>query len=267
MKSYAPPKLRQIVTEAVFRRSRIFLLTVFVVMSIVLLVTVLMHRKYKAEAKLMVQPVRSQATLGTNPNQQVMTSGEVSPTEINNEVDLLQSQGVARRALGISGADTTGEQNAVTQLQKSIDVVPVHQSSNIDVSLTADSPEEATRQLQKVLDAYFVERQNSSRSGGAAQFFDEQSLQKAKQVDLDEQALTDFEVKHQITDLDDEKKQQVTRVGMLQDQLSAAQAQLANANSRVIAQRHELAMTPQRTRTVERSITNQYSQEHLNTEL
>jgi uncharacterized protein involved in exopolysaccharide biosynthesis len=268
MKSYDPPKLRQIVTEAVFRRSRIFLLTLFVVMGIVLLVTVLMHRKYKAEAKLMVQPVRSQAPLSTSPNQQVMTTGDVSTTEINNEVDLLQSPGVARRALGEpgSGTDTVAQEKDVTQLQKSIDVEPVRQSSNIDVSLLADSPEQATRQLQKVLDAYFQERQNNSRSVGAAQFFDEQSQQKAKQVDLDQQALTDFEVKHQIADLDDEKKQQVTRVGMLQDQLSAAQAQLANANSRVVAQRHELAMTPQRTRTSERIITNQYSQEHLNTE-
>jgi len=269
MKSYAPPKLRQIVTEAVFRRGRTFLLTVFVVMAIVLLVTVLMHRKYKAEAKLMVQPVRSQAPLSTSPNQQVMTTGDVSTTEINNEVDLLQSPGVARRALGEadSGTDTVAQQKAVTQLQKSIDVEAVHQSSDIDVTLTADSPDQATRQLQKVLDAYFQERQNSSRSGGAAQFFDQQTIDKAKQVDQDQQALTDFEVKHQIADLDDEKKQQVTRVGLLQDQLSAAEAQLASATSRVSAQRRELAATPQRTRTTERSITNQYSQEHLNTEL
>ena len=269
MKSYAPPKLRQIVTEAVFRRGRIVLLTVFVVMGIVLLVTVLMHRKYKAEAKLMVQPVRSQAPLSTSPNQQVMTNGDVSPTEINNEVDLLQSPGVARRALGEadSGTDSVAQQRAITQLQKNLDVEPVHQSSNIDVSLIADSPEEATRQLQKILDAYFQERQNSSRSGGAAQFFDQQSLEKAKQVDQDQQALTDFEVKHQIADLDDEKKQQVTRVGLLQDNLSAAEASLASANSRVSSQRRELAATPQRTRTSERTITNQYSQEHLNTEL
>jgi uncharacterized protein involved in exopolysaccharide biosynthesis len=200
MNSYAPPKLRQIVTEAVFRRGRIFLLTVFVVMGIVLLVTVLMHRKYKAEAKLMVQPVRSQAPLGSSPNQQLVTTGDVSATEINNEVDLLQSSGVARRALGEagSGTDSVSQQKAVTQLQKSIDVEPVHQSSNIDVSLTADSPEEATRQLQKVLDAYFVERQSTSRSGGAATFFDDQAALKAKQVDQDQQALTDFEVKHQI---------------------------------------------------------------------
>jgi succinoglycan biosynthesis transport protein ExoP len=269
MKSYAPPKLRQIVTEAVFRRGRIFLLTVFVVMAIVLLVTVLMPRKYKADAKLMVQPVRSQAPLGSSPNQQVMTNGDVSTTEINNEVDLLQSTGVARRALGESGSgtDTAGQERAVTQLQKSLDVEPVHQSSNIDVSLLADSPEQARSQLQKVLDAYFQERQNSSRSGGAALFFDEQAKQKAKQVDIDQQALTDFEVKHQIADLDEEKKLQVTRVGSLQDQLSAAEASLASATSRVGAQRRELATTPQRTATSVRIITNQYSQEHLNTEM
>jgi succinoglycan biosynthesis transport protein ExoP len=269
MKSYAPPKLRQIVTEAVFRRGRLFVLTICVVMGLVLLAVLFIQRKYKAEAKLMVQSVRSQAPLTTSPSEHLMTANDVSTTEINNEVDLLQSAGVARRALGgsDSGTDTVSQEKAVTELDKNLDVESVHQSSLIDVTLTAGSPQQATQQLQKLIDAYFQERVQAARSGGAADFFGQQAEQKAAQLDQDQQDLTNFEVQHQIADLDDQKKLQVTRVGALQDQLASSEAQLASTQSRVAAQRHELAMTPQRTRTIERTITNQYSQERLNTSL
>ena len=89
MNSYAPPKLRQIVTEAVFRRSRIFLSTVFVVAGLVLIGTLLMHKRYQAEAKLIVQNLRSLAPLTTSPSEHLVTPNDVSTTEINNEADLL----------------------------------------------------------------------------------------------------------------------------------------------------------------------------------
>lgn len=269
MNSYAPPKLRQIVTEAVFRRSRIFLSTVFVVAGLVLIGTLLMHKRYQAEAKLIVQNLRSLAPLTTSPSEHLVTPNDVSTTEINNEADLLESAGVARRALGasVSGADSEAEEREIKDLQKRLDVQPVHQSSTINVKLQAYSPEEATAQLQRILDAYFQERAGTGQSSGAAGFFDAQARQKSTQMDADQQALTDFEVQHQIANLDDQKKLQVTRIGALQDQLSAAEAALASTQSRLAAQRHQLALTPSRTRTTERSITNQYSQERLNTSL
>jgi uncharacterized protein involved in exopolysaccharide biosynthesis len=269
MKSYAPPKLRQIVTEAVFRRKRIFLLTVYIIVGLVLAATLLMHKHYQAEAKLMVQNLRSQAPLSTSPTDRQVTANDVSTTEINNEVDLLQSAGVARRTLGVpvGGAETEAEALEVSDLEKRLDVEAVHQSSTIDVKLTARSPGEASAQLKKLIDAYFQERAGSARSGGAAEFFEAQVAAKTTQLDADQQALTDFEVKHQIADLDEEKKLQVTRVGAIQDELAGATAQLASAQSRIAAQKRVLAMTPQRTRTTERSITNQYSQERLGTSL
>ena len=269
MKSYAPPKLRQIVTEAVFRRKRIFLLTLYVVVGLVLLGTFLMHKKYEAEAKLVVQNLRSQTPLSTSPTDRQVTANDVSTTEINNEVDLLQSAGVARRALGepADGAESESQAKAVTDLEKRLDVEAVHQSSTIDVKLMARSPGEAREQLRKLIDAYFQERAGAARSGGAAEFFEAQVQAKSAQLDADQQAMTDFQVAHQIADLDDQKKLQVARVAAIQDQLALVEAQLASAQSRIAAQKRELAMTPQRTRTTERSITNQYSQERLGTSL
>lgn len=269
MKSYAPPKLRQIVTEAVFRRHRLFLLTVFIVMAVTIAAIVLLPKRYQAEAKLVVQNLRSQAPLTTSPSEHLMTPNDVSTTEINNEVDLLQSAGVARVALGdrSSGPASETEQRQLANLEKRLTVEPVHQSSTIDVKLIAASPADAAEQLQRVLDAYYAQRAGTAQSGGAAEFFQAQAAEKAKQVDDDQRALTDFEVQHQIADLDDQTKIQVNRVAALQDQLSASDATVAATQSRLNAERRQLAATPPRTRTTERTITNQYSQEHLSTEL
>ena len=269
MKSYAPPKMRQIVTEAVFRRKRIFLLTVYVVMGLVLLATFLMHKKYESEAKLMVQNVRAQAPLTTSPAEHLVTANDVSTAEINNEVDLLQSPGVARRALGtdVEGTDTVAEQRLIAALEHHLTVEPVHQSSLIDIKLVAGSPEEATSQLQSVINAYFEARAGAARSSNAAEFFDEQVQEKSGQLDQDQQELTNFEVQHQIADLDDQKKLQVQRVGSLQDQLSQTTALLARQESSTASARRQLSLTPPRSRTTVRTITNQYSQEHLGSEL
>lgn len=269
MKSYAPPKMRHIVTEAVFRRRQIFLLTIYIVVGAVLLLSLLMHRKYQAQAKLMVQNLRTQAPLTTSPSEHLVQSNDVSTTEINNEVDLLTSTGVARRALGLDpqGTSTKAEEESISTLERHLKVDPVHQSSVIDVSVIANSPDEARDLLQKVIDSYFVDRAEAARSSGAAEFFDQQVKEKARQLDQDQQDLTQFEVDHQISNLDDQIKLQTQRVAMLQDQLAQTDAQLAREQSARSAQERQLSLTPQRSKTTVRTITNQYSQERLNTEL
>lgn len=269
MNSYAPPKMRQIVTEAVFRRRRIFLLTIYIVVGLVVLLTLLMHRKYQAEAKLMVQNLRTQAPLTTSPSEHLVQPNDVSTTEINNEVDLLTSTGVARRALNLDpqGTSTKAEEQQISDLERHLKVEPVHQSSVINVAVIDNSPQAAAELLQKLIDAYFADRADAARSSGAAEFFDQQVKDKVRQLDEDQQELTKFEVDHQISDLDDQIRLQAQRVAALQDQLSQTDALLARVQSSRAVQQKQLEETPQRSRTTVRTITNQYSQERLNTQL
>ena len=269
MKSYAPPKLRQIVTEAVFRRKRVFLWAFCVVMAVVSLATFLMPKKYAAEAKLMVQNVRSQAPLSTSPSDRLVQQDGADATEINGEVDLLESNGVARRALGQDANTpvTKAEDAAIRDFQRRLTVDAVHQTDLINLRLLAGSPEEASAELQQLLDAYFQARATATRSSGAQVFFEGQVEDVGKQLDEEQKALAEFEVKHQIADLDDQKKLQQTRVATLHDQLATANGAVARQESQMSSDKRQLSLTPDRTATVERTITNQYSQERLNTSL
>ena len=275
MKSYTPPKLRQVVTEAIFRRQRIVLMTVAVVLLLVAAATALMHRKYSAQAKLMVQNVRSNAPLNTSPTERLVSQQDVSVTEVNSEVDLLQSQAVARRALDqgasreadLKRPDSAKQAAAVLKLQQALTVEPVHQTSLINVSVLANSPQAAEAELAAVLNAYFEQRAGTGRASGAADFFAKQVTGKGLQLDADTKSLTDFEVAHGIADLDDQKKLQVQRMSGLEDQLNASEAALARNRSQVAAELRQLQLTPSRSRASERTITNQYSQDHLGSEL
>ena len=153
------------------------------------------------------------------------------------------------------------------ELQHRLTVDPVHQSSNIDVKLLSSSPQAAERELRSIIDAYFEVRAASGRSTGAAEFFERQTADKGKQVDIDQQALTEFEVKHNLADLDEQKKLQVQRIAAIEDRLAEVESSLARQSSKTSAERRQLALTPSRTATTQRTITNQYTQEHLNTEL
>lgn len=268
--AFTPPKLRQIVTEAVFRRKRIFATAVLTFVALATAVTLLMHRKYQSSAKLVVQNVRSAAQLSTNNVDHLVSQGDVSPTEINTEIDLLQSDDVGRRALGMkvaNGLGTEAEDRAVRNLEQRLSVDPVHQSNVIDLKLIANSPTQANADLQHIIDSYFEERAGSARNSGAAEFFATQLASKGRQLDEDQAALTSFQVQHGIADLDEQTKLQIQRIAGLQDQLAQAETTLAAQRSRTAAEQRELEATSPRTETQQRTITNQYSQERLSTAL
>lgn len=267
---FAPPKLRQVVTEAVFRRGRIVLGTLLLVVGLTVFATLLMHRKYQSNAKLVVQNVRTAAQLSTSNVDRLVSQGDVSPTEINTEVDLLGSDEVARRALGLKGTLGLGDERddkAARDLEGRLSVEAVHQTNIIDVKLLANSPAKANADLQHVIDAYFEGRAGTARNSGAAGFFNAQLKTKEEQLNQDQAALTAFQVRNGIADLEEQIKLQVGHIATLGDQLAQAESLLAAQRKRTAMQKAELNGTPARSQTLERTITNQYSQERLNTSL
>lgn len=269
MQAYVPPKLRQIVAEAVFRRKKLVVITVISVCSLALAGTLAMHQKFQASAKLLVQNVRTAAQLTTSNVDHLVSQGDVSPSEINTEVDLLESDGVARRALGRQQEQTTSarEDRLVRRFKQLLSVQAVHQTDVIDLKMLGNTPQEARANLQRVIDAYFEERAGTASNSGAAEFFDRQLQEKTNQLNADQAALTAFDLQHGISDLDDQTKLQVARVSTLQDQLAQIEASLAAARNKIAAERQELASIPARSQTQVKTITNQYSQERLNTAL
>lgn len=262
--------MRQIVAEALFRRKRVAFYTVVTVVGLTALAILLMHRKYQSTAKLVVQNVRTAAQLSTNNVDHLVSQGDISPTEINTEIDLLESDDVGRRALGMKTSDGLGSEandRAVRNLEQRLTIEAVHQSNVVDLKIVGNSSGQANADLQHVIDAYFEERAGTARNSGAAGFFDSQLKAKTRQLDEDQAALAAFQVAHGIADLEDQTKLQVQRVSALQDQLAQAESSLAAQRAKVEAEQRELGATSERSATQQRTVTNQYSQERLSTSL
>jgi uncharacterized protein involved in exopolysaccharide biosynthesis/Mrp family chromosome partitioning ATPase len=259
--------------EAVFRRQRLWWTVFLSVIALTVLVILFIPRRYESTAKLVVSNLRTHSTLSAGPVNRIVTTEDVSQTQINSEVDLLKSQGVIRAALGMPNAPTgdqrhmEAEQMTVKRIQDHLSIEPVRESSIIDVKLVDQSPEVAVYHLNAILEAYLNQRKSLTQSANAADLFDRQAQIFNGNLTAARDALTKFEEAHELVDMDAQKKLQVERVASLEDQIAAAKASVANQGSRTRNLIARLATTPARTETVRRSLTNQYSQERLNTNL
>ncbi len=261
----APGRSRPLrnVLEAVFRRRAVFLVTALIVVAATVALVLFLPRHYQAEARLLVQHASVNA-LHTPSAAQAIT-----PADVNSEVDLLRSNAALRRAVDVPAgeAPTRQAQQRMTDLKRRVGIEVVPEPNLIRMTATAGSPEEAERDLQRVLDGYFAVRSGNANAKGTADFFNRQLDEAKIQLDADQEALTNYSLSHEIADLDDEKKLQLGRVSALQDQIAQVDANLALQRNRQAHENQQLIGTPQRMRTTERVITNQYAQERLSTTL
>jgi uncharacterized protein involved in exopolysaccharide biosynthesis len=259
--------------EAIFRRQRLWWTVFLTILVVTAAVIVLMPRRYESTAKLVVSNLRTHSTLSAGPVSRVVTTEDVSQSQINSEVDLLKSQTVIRAALGLpstpaaNARDAEDQQKTVKRIQDHLSIDPVRESSIIDVKLVDHSPAEALNHLNAILDSYLNQRKVLTQSANAVDFFDRQAQAFSADLDKAREALTKFEQSHDLVDMDQQQKLQIERVAAIEDRISAAKATLANQGSRTRTLLNRLALTPSRTETVRHSLTNQYSQERLNTSL
>jgi uncharacterized protein involved in exopolysaccharide biosynthesis/Mrp family chromosome partitioning ATPase len=273
-KSQPEPKLTQVAIEAISRQRRLFLMVFATVLVLTVLLILFIPKRYEATAQLIVENLRPRSSLSTQPVDKVVMSDDVTETQINSEVELLHSERVLRRALNKAplGADTsiqqmTKDQQELKTLAARLAIDPVRLSSIIDLKLTEASPGDAVNKLNAVLDAYFEERAKLMRSGNTVKFFEDQTDEFGQKLKETQADLADFEMAHQLVDMNDQKKMVATRIASLDDHISNARAILANQEGRTRDLTRRLQQTSPRSETTRRQLTNQYSQEHLNTEL
>jgi uncharacterized protein involved in exopolysaccharide biosynthesis/Mrp family chromosome partitioning ATPase len=274
MKSQPEPKLTHVAIEAICRQKRLFFVVLAAVLLLTVLIIVFIPKRYEATAQLLIENLRPHSSLSTQPVDKVVMSDDVTETQINSEVELLQSQNVLRKALDMAPLGTeaniaqmTREEQDLKKLQSRLAIDPVRLSSIINVKLTEASPTDAVNKLNAIFNAYFEERAALTRSAGTAEFFEAQTDEFGNKLKQTQEDLSKFEMAHELVDMNDQKKIVVTRIANLDDHIANARVILANQQGRTKDLSRKLQQTSPRAETTRRSLTNQYSQEHLNTEL
>lgn len=267
-------KIRQVLIEAIYRRKSVFLSVFFAIFALTVLFILFVPRRYQSDARLIVENLRPHSSLSAQPVDKVVMNDDVTEMQINSEVELIRSEGVLRKALHLPAVTSettirqmTAEQKPLKTLADALSVDPIRQTSIIDVSLRARTPEAAVRDLDAILNAYFEERASLTRSSGAAEFFNQQAREVGAKLESARAALSAFEAAHELVNLDDQKKLQIQRIATLDDQIASARTALADQSGRSADLLQQQAQTQPRTTTTQRSLTNQYSQERLGSSL
>jgi uncharacterized protein involved in exopolysaccharide biosynthesis len=261
-----------------FRAKTLILFTFAIVFVCVLTILALKPEKYEAHMSLLVRNERADPQVSADPHPNAIQHGSVTEEDINSEAELLGSTQMLQdvvRTCGLAAEfksrfdKAPGEaiERATRKLSKSLTITPVRKSSVINVSYRSANREQSVAVLNQLAKLYLQEHATLHTGGTAASFFRKRSSSIEKNLRDAENRRATFLEGNAYSLLPEQKNlmvQQMLEVSKARDDVDAAFAETESRLRQVRAQ--QTALTP-RIVTQDRSSTNQYSIERLNTML
>lgn len=263
--------------EAIFRHRRLWLSVAMSALLLAIILTVLTPKQYLSEMDILVQNNRAdyqitpQRTLGS------ATMNGVTEEQINSEIELLRSRGLANVVVDPQWSDETASarradqlqahDKAVEHFQKYLAADLVRKSNVIRVTYTASDPHTATDSLKGLLNAFLTKQREIAQPPGTSQFFASEAERYKKELDEAQKGLAEYQQKRQIVSLSDTENNLDREINDTQTQLRNTDAEMNEVSQRIGTQVKQLRTIPTRQPTQERIVPNDYSVERLNTML
>ncbi len=257
--------------EPLFRRQRVFSISLLVLLALAVVGTIAMSGQYGASMEVLVNRERldplvtAEATLQTPPN-----PPPVSEEEINSEVELLKSPELLREVVLANRlqarerktllAKILPRQNddwyiakATQKLGKKLNIQVVKKTNMIEVSYESSDPQVSYGVLNKLAGLYMEKHIAVQRPTGSYEFF-------SKETDRYKQALADSEMRlASFSQTEGVAAPDVVRTDMAQEVVNSTSA-LDQAQQAIAADEHRIAEEQaQLTATPSRSSTQQVS--------
>jgi uncharacterized protein involved in exopolysaccharide biosynthesis len=263
------------------RRKWQILITFSLILAAVALITAVMPRKYQTRMKFLVKNERADMVVSAGNNAQASLPGEVSETQINTEIELLNNNDLLRQVViacrldrletaNGKTAEERGEvavERAVRRLQRGLDITPVRRASIVEVRYTAGDPHQALEVLQRLAEFYLEAHLRVHGTPGTFQFFLSQTAHYKSELRAAEEKLADFRRHNNIVLFAQQKEEIQRRLSDSVATLLAAEAAIREYSQKVADARSQLAAAEPRVITQSRTISNQYSVERLGTML
>lgn len=263
------------VMAAAFRYHRLWLLVAGGVIAISVLYAALAPRKYRSEMDILVENKRGDEQITPNRVNGEITVNGVTEEQINSEIQLLISRGLANQVVdpnwnSRSDAQWTSEQlkahdKAVSEFEKHLSVSMVRKSNVIQVTYEASDPKTATDTLNHLLTAFLAKQKEIAQPPGTTQFFAAQADSYKQQLDQAQQQLAQFQQQQQIVSLPDTEQSIDREINDAQTDLRETDAQISELTQQLGTQTRQLRAIPSRQMTQVRTLPNDYSIERLNT--
>ena len=226
---------------ALFKRKRTIML--FATMGIIAAAAVyfLYPPSYESQAKLLVRYVLERSAVDPVEAEKAgASSSSEADRVIGAEIEILTSWDLAVQVAHAVGPkrllpttkDPT-DSGAARSIVANLKVISTKGSNIIFISYKNNNPEMATLVLQELLSLYFVKHLEVHRSAGAFDFVAQQTDQVRSRLNQTEDALKSLREKTGIASLKEGSTALTNEAAKLQEELNAAQAQLAEQQALV----------------------------------
>ena len=263
--------------ESAFRYRRLWVMVALGVIVLTLLYTLLTPKDYRSEMEILVQNTRGPEQITPDRNSGTVTINDVTEEQINSEIELLRSPGLAnvvvdpqwnsRDITKMSKAQLKAHDKAVTEFEKHLSTDLVRKSNVIHLTYSASDPHVATDYMNRLLAAFLAKQRDIAQPPGTADFFAAEATRYKKDLDDAQQRLAAFQQNQQIVSLPDTEQSIDTQINAAQAELRDTDAQISEMSQKLSTQTRQLKGISTRQTTVERTVPNEYSVEQLNTML
>jgi uncharacterized protein involved in exopolysaccharide biosynthesis len=228
-----------------------------------------------------VKNERANMVVSAGSNAESSFRGEVSETQINTEIELLNSGDLLRQVavasglekLETPGAKASGDRSPVTvekavrRLQHDLKISPVRKADIIEVDYTAGDPHQAVAVLRQLAASYLEAHLRVHGTPGTHEFFLSQTAHYQDELKNAEARLADFRRQHDIVMFGSQTEEILRKASDSTSTLLAADAAIRDDTRKIADARTQLAAAEPRVVTQSHSISNQYSVERLGTML
>ena len=213
---------------ALFKRKRIIIVCAAVGIIAAAAVYFIYPPSYQSEAKLLVRYVTERSAVDpVEAEKAAAASSNEADRVIGAEIEILTSWDLAMQVAGASATEATAAQSIASGLK-------VTSNKNIIlVSYKNRNPEVTTLVLQELLSRYFVKHLEVHRSADAFDFVAQQTDQVRARLNQTEDALKSLREKTGIASLKEGSAALTTEAAKAQEQLNAAEADLAEQQALV----------------------------------
>jgi uncharacterized protein involved in exopolysaccharide biosynthesis len=267
---------------AILVRQKWQILIVFVlVIGGTAVATFLMSKQYETRMKILVKNERADVIVSADRNSESDFRGEVSETQINSEIELLNSNdllkevvtkvGLAQRELSNGSASVASSpvamDKAMARLQQNLKISPVRKANIIQVEYTDRDPHMAVTVLQQLAESYLEMHLRVHGTPGTYQFFADQASRFGTSLEEAESKLAEFRQRENVVAIDQQKEMMLQQISGSESAVKQAEAAASEYTNRIAEIQKRLGDSQPRVITQSRVVPNQYSVERLNTML
>jgi uncharacterized protein involved in exopolysaccharide biosynthesis len=254
------------ILNMLFRAKRLIVITFIGIFALVLLYMAIRSDKYEAHMSFLIRNERAEPLVGADPHQNSMQLPDVTEVNLNSEVEVLNSEDVLRQVVlncgltkGMGSKPEVAVEKAVRRLSKSLKIIPVRNSSLIDVSYGSPNREQAKNVLEQLAKVYLEKRMNLHTASKAETFFDAETQHAQESLKTAESERAKFLSENGYEGLPQQTQLGLQYVQELKGQVDGAQASLQETEGRLRQIEANRKATQERIPTQQRAASNPYA--------